>query len=260
MLSRFLEPARRNRHGRRAGGLGALTSSRGPGGDFKSGRFWPLKLRRLLRSRPTRKRRHRVSPGRPLPLEHQLDESVDFPLRIDLLGPGQGGTAPTQRIGFRPESGEPRARFAGWRRRPRPDSRWRKPSFWGSRRVAFMAFQQVVSATLPERFRSGTPRSKRPRPGKILKTPIPQTSQRDSSLSQKPSTASSWSDSTNPSGTRRFPASKDRICPPPPPGMNGTIKNRDHKVHCRTDPLECRVASCGYCWIGILSGGKHRRD
>ena len=216
--------------------------------------FWPLKLRRLLRESTDEAAtaREYLLDGR-YRLEHQLDESVDFLYgsiywdRVKEALLQRSEAAPGQNL----ESlgSEIRKLADGVAARLKIEA----SLLLGISAVGFMAFQQVGAPP----FRSGSPsgptRTKRPAPGKILKNRSRTTSQglfgflRTVNRRFTVRFEESKRDAT-------FPCIEGQDLSSASAGDERDYKTRDHRRIAGPIPAECRVASCGYCWIGVLSG------
>ena len=219
--------------------------------------FWPLKLRRLLleSTDEAATAQEYLLDGR-YRLEHQLDESVDFlygsiywdRIKEALLQRSESAS------GRDLESlGSEIRRLAGG---VAAQLKVEKALLLGISAVAFMAFQQVGAQPFRNDSGSGTPRSKRPRPGKILKHRSRKTSQGLFGFLR----------TVNRKFTVRFDESRQdatfsciegQDLSSASAGDERDYQNRDHRCIAGPIPVECRVASCGYCWIGILSGREH---
>ena len=216
--------------------------------------FWPLKLRRLLRESTdaAATAQEYLLDGR-YRLEHQLDESVDFlygsiywdRVKEALLQLSESASDRN----LESLSSEIR-RFAGGLA---AQLKVEKSLLLGISAVAFMAFQQVGAQPFRNGSGSGTPRSKRPAPKKILKYRSRKTSQGLFGFLR----------TVNHKFTVRFDESKrdatfscieGQDLSSASAGDERDYQTRDHRCIAGPIPAECRVASCGYCWIGILSG------
>ena len=216
--------------------------------------FWPLKLRRLLRETTdeTATAREYLLDGR-YRLEHQLDESVDFLygsiywdhvkealLQRSESAPGRN----LERLGS-----EIRKLAGGVAAQLKVEA----SLLLGISAVGFMAFQQVGEQPFRNGSASGTSRTKRPKPGKILKRRNRTTSQGLFGFLR----------TVNRRFTVRFDEAKrdatfscieGQDLSSASAGDERDYQTRDHRCIAGPIPAECRVASCGYCWIGVLSG------
>ena len=216
--------------------------------------FWPLKLRRLLleSTDEAATAQEYLLDGR-YRLEHQLDESVDFlygsiywdRVKEALLQRSESASGrDLESLGS-----EIRRLAGGVATRLKVE----KALLLGISAVAFMAFQQVGAQAFRNDSGSGTPRSKQPKPGKILKHRSRKTSQGLFGFLR----------TVNRKFTVRFDESRQdatfsciegQDLSSASAGDERDYQNRDHRCIAGPIPAECRVASCGYCWIGILSG------
>ena len=216
--------------------------------------FWPLKLRRLLHESIDEAvtAREYLLDGR-YRLEHQLDESVEFlygsiywnRVKEALLQRSESAS----HLDLESLGSEIR-RLAGG---VAAHLKVRKSLLLGISAVALMAFQQVGAQPFRSGSGSGTPRSKRPMPEKILKHRSRKTSQGLFGFLR----------TVNRKFTVRFDESKrdatfscieGQDLSSASAGDERDYQTRDHRCIAGPIPVECRVASCGYCWIGILSG------
>lgn len=216
--------------------------------------FWPLKLRRILRESTDEAAtaQEYLLDGR-YRLEHQLDESVDFlygsiywnRIKEALLQRSESASdGDLESLGreIRDLAGEVAAQL-----------KVEASLLLGIAAVGFMAFQQVGAQPFRNGSTSGTPRSKRPTPAKILK-------QRGRTTSQG---LFGFLRTVNRKFTVRFDEStrdatfsciEGQDLSSASAGDERDYQTRDHRCIAGPIPAECRVASCGYCWIGILSG------
>ena len=216
--------------------------------------FWPLKLRRLLHESidEAATAREYLLDGR-YRLEHQLDESVEFlygsiywnRVKEALLQRSESAS----HLDLESLGSEIR-RLAGG---VAAHLKVRKSLLLGISAVALMAFQQVGAQPFRSGSGSGTPRSKRPMPEKILKHRSRKTSQGLFGFLR----------TVNRKFTVRFDESKrdatfscieGQDLSSASAGDERDYQTRDPRCIAGPIPVECRVASCGYCWIGILSG------
>ena len=216
--------------------------------------FWPLKLRRLLRetSDEAATAREYLLDGR-YRLEHQLDESVDFlygsiywdRVKEALLQRSESATGRNlESLGS-----EIRKLAAGVAAQLKVGA----SLVLGISAVGFMAFQQVGAQPFRSGSASGPTRTKRSTPEKILKKRSRTTSQGLFGFLR----------TVNRRFTVRFDESKrdatfscieGQDLSSASAGDERDYQTRDHRCIAGPIPAECRVASCGYCWIGILSG------
>lgn len=216
--------------------------------------FWPLKVRRLLRESTDEAATAQkyLLDGR-YRLEQQLDESVDFlygsifwdRVKEALLRRSKSASGRVlESLGseIRKLADEVAARL-----------KVEASLLLGITAVGFMAFQQVGSQPFRNGSASGTSRSKRPTPAKILK-------QRSRTSNQG---LFGFLRTVNRKFTVRFDESKRDATFSCIEGQDLSSASavderdyltRDHRCIAGPIPAECRVASCGYCWIGILSG------
>ena len=216
--------------------------------------FWPLKLRRLLRETndEAATAREYLLDGR-YRLEHQLDESVDFlygsiywdRVKEALLQRNESAS------GRNLESlGSEIRKLAGG---VAAQLKVEASLLLGISAVGFMAFQQVGAQPFRNGSASGPTRTKRPAPEKILKKRARTTSQGLFGFLR----------TVNRRFTVRFDESKrdatfscieGQDLSSASAGDERDYQTRDHRCIAGPIPAECRVASCGYCWIGVLSG------
>lgn len=216
--------------------------------------FWPLKLRRLLQESIDEKAtvQEYLLDGR-YRLEHQLDESVDFlygsiywdRVKAALLERSElasGGNLESLGSEIRKLAGGVAAQL-----------KVEASLVLGISAVGFMAFQQVGPKPFRNGSASGPSRSKRPNPDKVLKRRSRTTSQGFFGFLR----------TVNRKFTVRFDESKrdatfscieGQDLSSASAGDERDYQTRDHRCIAGPIPAECRVASCGYCWIGILSG------
>lgn len=216
--------------------------------------FWPLKLQRILRESTDEAAtaQQYLLDGR-YRLEHQLDESVDFLFgsiywdRVKAALLERSESAPGRIL----ESlgSEIRSLAGGVASQLKVEA----SLLLGISAVGFMAFQQVGEQPFRNGSASGSSRTKRPNPEKILK-------QRSRTTSQG---LFGFLRTVNRKFTVRFDESKrdaafscieGQDLSSASAGDDRDYQTRDHRCIAGPIPAECRVASCGYCWIGVLSG------
>ena len=216
--------------------------------------FWPLKLRRILRESTDEAAtaQQYLLDGRYW-LEHQLDESVDFlygsiywdRVKEAILQRSESGSG--QNLD---DLGSEIRKLAGG---VASQLKIEASLLLGISAVGFMAFQQVGAQPFRNGSASGPSRSKRPTPGKILK-------QRSRTTSQG---LFGFLRTVNRKFTVRFDESKrdaafscieGQDLSSASAGDDRDYQTQDHRCIAGPIPAECRVASCGYCWIGVLSG------
>ncbi len=216
--------------------------------------FWPLKLQRILRESTDEAAtaQQYLLDGR-YRLEHQLDESVDFLFgsiywdRVKAALLERSESAPGRNL----ESlgNEIRSLAGGVASQLKVEA----SLLLGISAVGFMAFQQVGEQPFRNGSASGSSRTKRPSAAKILK-------QRSRTTSQG---LFGFLRTVNRKFTVRFDESKrdatfscieGQDLSSASAGDERDYQTRDHRCIAGPIPAECRVASCGYCWIGVLSG------
>ena len=217
--------------------------------------FWPLKLRRLLRETTDEAAtaREYLLDGR-YRLEHQLDESVDFlygsiywdRVKEALLQRSESATGRN----LESLASEIRNLAVGVAAQLKVEA----SLLLGISAVGFMAFRQVGEHPFRNGSASGTVPNQAAQAREDPQAAKTEPRVRASSVSCGPSTAGSRSASTNRCRNATFSCIEGQDLSSASAGDERDYQTRDHRCIAGPIPAECRVASCGYCWIGVLSG------